>query len=91
VKVKGSLGCNDHEIEEFEILRLGSKVTNKITSLDFIRDNFDLFQEVLGRVLPNGALEGRGAQHSRISSSKLQNFPCQQAGSKTKTPGGLHG
>ncbi|PKU45845.1 solute carrier family 25 member 40- hypothetical protein [Limosa lapponica baueri] len=32
VKVKGSLGCNDQEMEEFKILRAGSKETEAPTS-----------------------------------------------------------
>ncbi|KAK4831043.1 LOW QUALITY PROTEIN: hypothetical protein QYF61_014975 [Mycteria americana] len=51
-------------MEEFMIWRVGSKTKSKITSLDFRRDYVDLFQDLLGRVPSNKALEGRGAQES---------------------------
>lgn len=35
VKVKGCLGCSDHGIVEFRILRGKRKVGSKLTTLDF--------------------------------------------------------
>jgi len=40
VKVKGSLGCSDHEIVEFKILRAARRVYIKLTILDFRRAEF---------------------------------------------------
>jgi len=60
VKVEGSLGCNDHEIVEFRILHGGSRAIRRITTLDFMRANFGLFQDLLEGI-PR-PLEGRGVQ-----------------------------
>ncbi|GAB0184760.1 hypothetical protein GRJ2_000941300 [Grus japonensis] len=64
VKLKGSLGCSDHEIVEFKILRAMRRVHSKLTTLDFRRADFGLFRHLLGRLPWDKALEGRGAQDS---------------------------
>ena len=35
VKFKGSLGCSDHKMVEFKILRTARRVCSKLTTLDF--------------------------------------------------------
>ncbi|GAB0185586.1 nucleoside diphosphate kinase 6 [Grus japonensis] len=52
VKLKGSLGCSDHEIVKFNIHRGARRVHSKLTTLDFSRADFGLFKE-------DKALEGR--------------------------------
>jgi len=47
VKVGGSLGCSDHEMVEFRILRGGSRAISRIKTLDFRRANFGLFKDLL--------------------------------------------
>jgi len=64
VKLRGSLGCSDHEIVEFKMLRAARRVHSKLTTLDFRRADLSLFRDLLGRVLRAEALEGRGAQES---------------------------
>ncbi|GAB0205664.1 mitochondrial enolase superfamily member 1 [Grus japonensis] len=64
VKLKGSLGCSDHEMVEFRILRAARRALSKLTALDFRRAEFGLFRDVLGRIPWDKALEGRGAQDS---------------------------
>ncbi|GAB0180871.1 hypothetical protein GRJ2_000552400 [Grus japonensis] len=64
VKFKGSLGCSDHEMVEFKILRAVRRVHSKLTALDFRRADFGLFRDLLGRVPWDKALKGRGAQES---------------------------
>ncbi|GAB0181465.1 triadin [Grus japonensis] len=59
VKLKGSLGCSDHETVEFKILRAARRVHSKLTTLDFRRADFGLFRDLLGRVPWDKALEGR--------------------------------
>jgi len=44
VKLKGSLGCSDHEMVEFKILWAARKVHSKLTTLNFRRADFGLFQ-----------------------------------------------
>ena len=62
VKVGGRLGCSDHEMVEFRILRGGSRAISRIKSLDLRRANFGLFKELLGGIPWARALEGRGVQ-----------------------------
>jgi len=62
VKVGGRLGCSDHEIVEFRILRGGSRAISRIKTLDFKRANFGLFKELLGGIPWARALEGSGVQ-----------------------------
>jgi len=64
VQVGGSLGCSDHEMVNFRILRGGSRAISRIKTLDFRRANFGLFKELLGGIPWVRALEGRGVQES---------------------------
>ncbi|GAB0204649.1 mitochondrial enolase superfamily member 1 [Grus japonensis] len=64
IKLKGSLGCSDHEMVEFRILRAVRRAHSKLTTLDFRRADFGLFRDLLGRIPWDKALEGRGAQDS---------------------------
>ena len=64
VKLKGSLGCSDHEMVEFKILRAARSAHSKLTTRDFRRAEFHLFGDLLGRVSWDKALKGRGAQES---------------------------
>ncbi|GAB0178660.1 hypothetical protein GRJ2_000331300 [Grus japonensis] len=64
VKLKGSLGCSDHKMVEFRILRAARRAHSKLTTLDFRRADFGLFRDLLGRTPWDKALEGRGAQDS---------------------------
>ncbi|GAB0203869.1 mitochondrial enolase superfamily member 1 [Grus japonensis] len=64
VKLKGNLGCSDHEMVEFRIFRAARRVCSKLTALDFRRADFGLFRDLLGRIPWDKALEGRGAQDS---------------------------
>ncbi|GAB0209762.1 hypothetical protein GRJ2_003441900 [Grus japonensis] len=64
VKLKGSLGCSDHEMVEFRILRAARRTHSKLTTLDFRRADFGLFRDLLGRIPWDKALEGRGTQDS---------------------------
>ena len=64
VKLKGSLGCSDHKMVEFKILRVSKRVCSKLATLDFRRADFELFRELLGRVTWEKALEERRAQES---------------------------
>ncbi|GAB0186660.1 hypothetical protein GRJ2_001131300 [Grus japonensis] len=64
VKLKGTLGCSDHKMVEFKILRAARRANSKLTTLDFRRTDFGLFRDLLGRVPWDKALEERGAQES---------------------------
>ena len=64
MKPKGSLSCRDDEMVEFKILRLSKVVHSKLATLDFRKENFELFRKLLGWVTWEKVLEGRGAQES---------------------------
>ncbi|GAB0180313.1 hypothetical protein GRJ2_000496600 [Grus japonensis] len=64
VKLKGSLGCSDHEMVEFKILRAARRVHSKLTTLDFRRADFGLFRDLPVRVPWHKSLEGRGTCES---------------------------
>ena len=67
VRVGGSLGCSDHEMVEFRLLRGRSRATSRITTLDFRRANFGLFKDLLGGIPWVRALEGRGIQKELVN------------------------
>ncbi|GAB0176508.1 hypothetical protein GRJ2_000116000 [Grus japonensis] len=50
VKLKGSLGCSDHEMVEFRILRAARRAHSKLTTLDFRGADFGLFRDLPGSV-----------------------------------------
>jgi len=60
VKAGGRLGCSDHEMVEFRILRGGSREISRIKTLDLRRANFGLFKELLGGIPWARALKGGG-------------------------------
>ena len=64
MKLNGSLGCSDHEMVRFKILRAARRAHSKLTSLDFRRADSGLFRDLLGQVAWGKALEGRGVQES---------------------------
>ncbi|KAM9654465.1 uncharacterized protein ACIBXB_005124 [Morphnus guianensis] len=64
LKLKGSLGCSDHEMVEVKILRAARRVHHKLTTMNFRRAEFDLFRDLLGRVPWDKDLEGRETQES---------------------------
>lgn len=64
VIVKGSLGCNDHEIVEFKIPVVMKKAHSEITTLVFRRLDFGLFRNMFHGVPWYKALEGREAQET---------------------------
>ena len=60
VKVEGSLGCSDHKMWEFKILRGGRRAKSRTAALDFKRANFDLYRDLIGGMVWVRALEGMG-------------------------------
>ncbi|PKU48078.1 glycerol kinase [Limosa lapponica baueri] len=64
VKLKGSLGCSDHEMVEFKILRAARRVRSKLTTLEFRRADFGLLRDLLGKVTWEKVLKRRGVQES---------------------------
>ncbi|KAK4818694.1 hypothetical protein QYF61_017915 [Mycteria americana] len=67
VKLKGSLGCSDHEMVEFRFLRAPRRAHSKHPTLDFRRADFGLFRDLFGRVPWDKALEGSSDQESWLT------------------------
>ena len=51
VKTGGSLGCSDHALAEFVILRDMSLAKSKVRTLSFRRANLQLFKELVDQIL----------------------------------------
>jgi len=67
MKLKGSLGCSDHEMVEFKILTAARRLHSKLSTLDFRTadfGHFGLFRDLLSGVPWDKPLEGRTAQES---------------------------
>jgi len=64
VELKGSFGCSDCEMVEFEVLGAARRAHSKLITLDWRRADFGLFRDLLSRVPWDKALVGRGAQES---------------------------
>ena len=66
VKVRGSLGCSDHEMVDFRILREGNKANSRITALDFRRADSGQFMDLLGGIPWDIVLQRRGVQEDKL-------------------------
>ncbi|GAB0207491.1 hypothetical protein GRJ2_003214800 [Grus japonensis] len=64
VKAGVSLGCSDHEMVEFRILRGRSREKSMTQGLDFRRAGFGLFRDLLARIPGDTTLERREVQES---------------------------
>lgn len=64
VKVKGSLDYRDHETAEFRIPKAGKRVQSKTSTLHFSGKDFDLFEDLLGRVPWDKTMKLRESQES---------------------------
>jgi len=49
IKIGGSLGCSDHTLVEFAVLRGMGKARNVVRTLNFRKANFQLFRELVSR------------------------------------------
>lgn len=82
IKVGGSFGSSDGEIVEFSIGQEGGRAASKIVSMDFRRASFVLFWGLLGRILWEQILWGRGVLENSlilgITSARLKNDASQQ-------------
>lgn len=63
-QVSGCLGCSDHEMVKFKTLRAERRMCSELTTLYFRRADFDLFRNLLDRVLWDKHLDGRGKPES---------------------------
>jgi len=49
MKTGGSLGCSDHTLVEFTVLRDMGKAASTVRTLNFRKTNFQLFKELVSR------------------------------------------
>lgn len=81
VKVKGGLGCSDQGKVEFKILRAERRVDSNLTVLDFMRADFGLFRDLLGKLPWYKTPEKKRTQESRSQSKDC--LPEEQRTSST--------
>ena len=72
VKLKGSLGCSDHEMVEFKILRVSKRVHSKLATLDLRRADFTLYR----RIPRDTALERRDRVPGHKGYVKAEGTQC---------------
>jgi len=64
VKTRGSLGCSDHELVEFTVLRDIGKAKSIVRTQNFRKANFQLFKELVSRTLWEMVHRDRGEEQS---------------------------
>ncbi|GAB0203436.1 hypothetical protein GRJ2_002809200 [Grus japonensis] len=64
IKIGGSLGCSDHALVEFTVLRDMGQAKGKVRTLNFRKANFQLFKELVNRTPWETALRDKGAEQS---------------------------
>lgn len=85
VKLKGSLGCSDRETVEFKILR-AARVHSKLIVLDFMRAQFGLLRDLLGR----GAQENWLILKDHLLQAQEQCMPTKGSRAKHQPPAWLN-
>jgi len=64
IKIGHSLGCSDHALVEFVVLRDKGQARSIIRTLSFRKANFQLFKEKVSRIPWETVLKDRGAEQS---------------------------
>jgi len=59
-----SLGCSEHTLVEFTVLRDMGKARSIVRTLNFRKASFQLFQELVSRTLWEVVFRDRGAEQS---------------------------
>jgi len=62
IKTGDSLGCSDHALVEFTVLRDMGKVTSIVRTLNFRKANFQLFKELVSRTPLGNGPKGQGSR-----------------------------
>jgi len=96
VKTGGSLGCSDHALVEFTVLRDMGKVKTIVMTLNVRKAKFQLFEELVSRTPWEMVLRDRGAEQSwQIfkdvfhRAQELSVPRCKKSGKEGKTPAWL--
>ncbi|KAJ7418346.1 hypothetical protein BTVI_29644 [Pitangus sulphuratus] len=64
VKIGGSLGCSDHALVKFAVLRNMGQVKNKVRPLNLRKANFQLFKDIVNRIPWETALRDKVTEQS---------------------------
>ncbi|PKU46875.1 nedd4-binding protein 2-like 2 [Limosa lapponica baueri] len=64
VKLGGSLGCSDHALVEFAVLRDICRGKSKVRTLNFRKEKFQVFKELVNRTPWETALRDMGVEQS---------------------------
>ncbi|PKU39791.1 rna-directed dna polymerase from mobile element jockey-like [Limosa lapponica baueri] len=92
VKAGGSLGCSDHALVEFAVLRDTDPAKSNIRTLNFRKANFPLFKELVSKGPWETALRDNGAEQSwqifKDAFHRVQELSiprCKKSGKEGKT------
>nr|XP_047930749.1 nucleoside diphosphate kinase 6 [Anser cygnoides] len=84
VKLKGRLGCSDHEMVKFWIQRAARREHSKLATLDFVRTDFALFRDLLVQAVHEIILSNRflvvRAKELRCGREESRRFYREHAG-----------
>jgi len=64
IKTEGSLGCSNHALVEFTVLRDMQKSRSVVRTLNFRKANFQLFKKLVSRTPWETVLRNRGPKQS---------------------------
>ena len=64
IKTEGSLGCSNHALVEFTVLRDMRKLKTIVRTLNFRKASFQIFKELVSRPLSETVLRDREAEQS---------------------------
>ncbi|KAK4811070.1 hypothetical protein QYF61_016356 [Mycteria americana] len=93
IKIGGSLGCSDHALVEFAVLRDMGQAKSKVRTLNFRKANFQPFKELVNGTPWETALRDKGAEQSwqifkddfhRVQ--ELLILRCKKSGKEGKRP-----
>jgi len=62
IKIRSSLGCSDHALVEFTVLREKGHMKTKVRILNFRKASFQLFKELVNSTPWETALRDRGTE-----------------------------
>ncbi|PKU36007.1 nedd4-binding protein 2-like 2 [Limosa lapponica baueri] len=96
VKIGGNLGCSDHALVEFTVLRDTCRTRSVVGTLSFRKTNLQVFKELVKRTLWEMVLRDKGAEQSwqifkdAFHRAQELSIPrCKKSSKKRKRPAWL--